>query len=53
MSWFRFDFAVFGAFADVIGAEFFPSSSEDMQVLTEFSAYNNLDSDADSFVDVL
>jgi MHS family proline/betaine transporter-like MFS transporter len=36
---FRFDFAVFGAFADIIGEEFFPSTNENLQLLKSLSVF--------------
>jgi hypothetical protein len=36
---FRFDFAVFGAFADIIGEEFFPGTNENLQLLKSLSVF--------------
>jgi MHS family proline/betaine transporter-like MFS transporter len=35
----RFDFAVFGAFADVIGAQFFPSTNPELELLKSLSVF--------------
>lgn len=34
-----FDFAIFGAFADIIGKEFFPSDSSEIQILKSLSIF--------------
>lgn len=37
--WLRFDFATFGALADVIGAQFFPSENKMFQLMKSLSVF--------------